>query len=582
MHSLLKYLKNYPKQSILAPLFKLLEAFLDLLVPLITADLIDNGVLAGNRQVIMSRGIMMAAAALLGLLFSVTAQYFSANAAVGAASDLRQNLFDHIQKFSYKDLDRIGVSTLVTRMTSDINQIQTGLNMTLRLLLRSPFIVFGSVILAFTIDFKCACIFAAAVPVLAAVTFFIMYKSIPLFKKVQKSLDKVLQTVRENLNGVRVIRAFRRNEDETKEFMHENRELTDQNLQAGRLSAIMNPAVYVLINIAAAVLIEKGALQVNLGILKQGQVVALYNYMAQMIIELVKLSSLVITINKSIACADRVSSVLSIKPDMTYPAHTVSTEHTGSEAVSFEHVSMVYEEGAAESLSDISFKVNKGETVGIIGGTGSGKSTMVNLIPRLYDATAGIVRVDGKDTRDYTKRDLIQKIGIVPQKAVLLSGTIRDNMKWGQDDADDSRIMCALDTAMAMDVVNSRKEKLDYRIEQNGANLSGGQKQRLTIARALVSDPEILILDDSGSALDYATDASLRKNIHRLCHEKGMTAFIVSQRCSSIKSADRILVLSDGTLAGEGTHEQLLKNCDIYREIYYSQYPDAAESEAAA
>ena len=577
MKKLEKYFKGYEKQTILAPLFKLLEALMDLLVPVVVAAIIDQGVTGGNHGAIIHGFILMIALAVAGLLFSFTAQYFAAKSSVGFATALRQDLFDHIQALSYSELDDLGTDTLITRMTSDVQQVQNGLNMALRLLLRSPFIVFGSMIMAFTINVKCALIFVVAIPVLSVVIFGIMLVSIPLFRKVQAKLDRVLQITRENLSGVRVIRAFCREENETKEFEDANEDLTKLNLFVGRLSALMNPATYFLINQATVFLIQTAAVQVNIGNMAQGQTVALYNYMAQMIIELIKLASLIITINRSAACAQRVEAVLEVSSSMDFPQHSEKEKNGNPESVRFDHVSLQYHNAGAESLSDIDFTVEKGQTIGIIGGTGSGKSSLVNLIPRFYDATSGNVLIDGVNVKNYTEADLRHKIGIVPQKAVLFEGTIRDNMKWGNEDASDEDIWNALKTAQAAEVVEGKEGKLDFEVEQNGRNLSGGQRQRLTIARALVRKPEILIMDDSSSALDFATDAALRMAVKGLNHENNdhpMTVFIVSQRCSSIMHADQILVLSDGKLAGKGTHEELMKNCELYQEIFCSQFPE--------
>lgn len=502
------------------------------------------------------------------MLCSFTAQYFAAKAAIGFTTDLRQSLFDHIQSLSYKELDTLGTDTLITRITSDCNQIQNGLNLALRLLLRSPFIVFGAMIAAFTINVKMAFIFVITIILLLIVVFGIMLISIPLFKKVQKKLDKILSLTRENLTGVRVIRAFRKEEAEVSEFEKQNREFTKMNEFVGKISAAMNPATYIIINIATVILIQKGALQVSLGTLSQGEVVALYNYMAQIVVELIKMASLIITIDKSIACAERVQSILDVNTSITYPQTTpLSQSHN---AITFSHVSFQYEGASENAIEDISFSLQKGQTLGIIGATGSGKSTLVNLIPRFYDAQSGEITIAGTPIQQYTKQDLSDKIGIVPQKTVLFAGTIRENMKLGNENASDKEIWDALACAQAKDVVESKENQLDAKIEQSGRNLSGGQKQRLTIARALVKKPEILILDDSASALDFATDAKLRNAISKL----NMTTVIVSQRTSSLMHADSILVLEDGKLVGKGNHEQLMKNCHIYQEIHYSQFPE--------
>ncbi len=592
MKKLMKYMKGYGKQATLAPLFKLMEALMDLFVPLVVAWIINRGILAGNKAVVTQGFTVMILLAAAGLGFSITAQYFAARASVGFASRIRQVLFDHVESLSYTELDTLGTDTLITRMTSDVNQVQTGVNMALRLLLRSPFIVFGSMIMAFTIDVKCALIFVVAIPVLAVVVFGIMAASIPLFRKVQAALDDLLGITRENLTGVRVIRAFCKEESEIREYDAKNDQLTQMNLFVGRLSALMNPATYFLINLATIVLISRGAIQVNLGSIQQGQVVALYNYMAQMIVELIKLASLIITINKALACADRVATVLDVENGMAFPEVSATSadaalaasganntfEDAGIQSyVEFRGVSFQYAGAGAESVSNIDFTARKGQTIGIIGGTGSGKSTVVNLIPRFYDATKGEVLLDGNDVREYTEEDLRSKIGVIPQKAMLFKGTIRDNMKWGNENATDEEIMEAIKTAQAEEVVAGKDGGLDAVVEQNGRNFSGGQKQRLTIARAIVKNPDILIMDDSASALDFATDARLRKAIRGLNdnrQDNPMTVFIVSQRASSIMNADQILVLSDGEIAGKGTHEELMKSCDVYQEIYYSQFPE--------
>ena len=571
MKMLMKYMAEHKKHAILAPLFKLLEAAMDLCVPLVVARIINVGIAAHDTGYIVRYVILLIVLAALGLAFSITAQYFAAKVSTEVGTDLRQDMFDHIEGMSYSQIDKLGTSTLVTRLTSDINQVQTGVNMALRLLLRSPFIVFGSLVLAFTINVQAALVFAAAIPLLAVVISAIMWISIPLFRKAQAKLDAVTGKTRENLTGVRVIRAFGKEANEVKDFDTKNQELTSINLHVGRISALLNPATYAMVNIATIILIYIGAVQVNMGSIQQGDVVALYNYMAQMIIELVKLASLIITLNKSIACANRVSQIMAIPEGMTFPQEKVeNTAEHGT--VSFRHVSMVYEDAGEESLSDISFDIKQGQTTGIIGGTGSGKSTLMNLIPRFYDASQGEVLVDGVNVKEYAEHQLTERIGIVPQKAVLFKGTIRENMKWGNEDASDEEIHQALKMAQAEEVVSQKKGGLDYPLEQMGRNLSGGQKQRLTIARALVKRPEILILDDSASALDFATDAKLRRALRTLSGTT--TTLIVSQRVSSIMQADQILVLNDGVLAGRGTHEELMKNCEVYQEIYYSQYPE--------
>ena len=573
MRSLAVYLKNYKKESILAPFFKFLEVVFDLIVPIVIAQIIDVGIANHDNKYIVQRFFILILMAALGLASSITAQFFAAKASVGFATKLRQAVYDHVQRLSFTELDTLGTDTLITRLTDDINQVQNGLNMGLRLLLRSPFIVLGSMVMAFTIDFKCALVFAVAIPFLFLVVFVIMFLSIPLFKKVQGKLDTVTGLTRENLTGVRVIRAFCREKEAVAEFDTRNQELTKLNLFVGKLSALLNPVTYVLINIATVILIQKAGVEVNLGGMQQGQVVALYNYMAQMIVELIKLASLIITLNKSAACAGRVADILKVKSTMDYPSATTASGSDSSEnAIVFNDVTFEYSKAGAPSLSHISFSVKKGQTVGIIGGTGSGKTTLVNLISRFYDASNGTVLLDGQNIENYTRNDLRSRIGVVPQKAALFKGSIRDNLKWGREDASDEDLWQALTTAQGKEVVEGKPGQLDFMLEQNGKNLSGGQKQRLTIARALVKKPEILILDDSASALDFATDAALRKSLNRL--DWKVTTFLVSQRSSSIQQADLILVLDNGTLAGKGTHAELLRTCDTYREIYFSQFPE--------
>ncbi|MBR6094395.1 MAG: ABC transporter ATP-binding protein [Lachnospiraceae bacterium] len=581
MKGLLKFLKPYTKESILAPAFKLIEALLDLIVPLIIADIINNGIKNGDKQYVILRFVFLIALAVMGLLFSITAQFFSARAAVGFATALRKELFAHIQNFTHEKLDRFGTETLITRLTGDVAQLQNGVNMVLRLLLRSPFIVFGAMIMAFTINVKAALIFAVSIPVLTGVVFLIMTITIPLYKKVQGNLDGILLTTRENLTGVRVIRAFCREEEEIAEFDQKNDAYTKLNLFVGRLSALLNPATYVLINIATCVLFWKAGGSVFEGSMEQGDVVALYNYMAQMIVELVKLASLIITMNKALACADRVSVVLKEDAGMEYKGGDTFASKTGEGSdliVRFKDVSFTYGGASEAALSHISFDVKEGETVGIIGGTGSGKSTLVNLIPRFFDVSEGSIEVFGRDVKDYAKGELIKGIGIVPQKAVLFAGTIRDNLLWGNENATDGELMKAVETSQSAEIIKKKEGGLDAFVEQGGKNFSGGQKQRLTIARALVKNPKILILDDSSSALDYATDLKLRRALKE--KEGGMTVFIVSQRTASIRYADRIVVLDDGEIAGCGTHEELLENCVVYREIHESQ--SAKEKEVTA
>ena len=573
MKNLLVFLKKYRKESILAPLFKLLESAMDLFVPLVVASIINDGIAGGSRGLIFRNFLILIALAILGMVFSFTAQWMAAKASTGFAADLRQALFDHVQKLSYRELDSLGTDTLITRMTSDVNQIQNGLNLALRLLLRSPFIVFGAMIMAFTIDFRCACIFAGAIPMLGIAVFAIMLLSIPLFAKVQEALDRLLGLTRENLTGVRVIRAFCKEQQEIDEFDRRNALVTRMNETVGRLSALMNPATYLIINVATIILIRQGALRVQIGALQQGDVVALYNYMAQIVVELVKLASLIITIDRSLACAKRAQAILATEPAIKYPdALATKNSDSAGEAVRFRDVSFSYSESGDAALSDIDFVVKKGQTVGIIGGTGSGKTSVVQLIARFYDATEGSVEVDGRNVREYPEGMLTDKIGIVPQKAVLFEGSIRDNLCWGKNDATDEELWEVINAAQAREVVLGKEGELEAQVEQGGRNFSGGQRQRLTIARALVKRPEILILDDSASALDLATDLKLRRAIAALPGD--MTVFIVSQRTSGVRDADRILVLDDGRLAGNGTHDELMKTCEVYQEIYYSQYPE--------
>ena len=573
MKKLAFYLREYRKESVLGPLFKLLEAFFDLLVPLVVAYIIDYGIGEKRTDRIGWMCALLVGLALVGLACSITAQFFAAKASVGCATRLRHALFAHIQRFAYQDLDRVGGSTLITRLTSDINQIQNGLNLALRLLLRSPFVVFGSMVMAFTIDVPSALIFAVAIPVLCIVVFGIMLLSIPLYRKVQAGLDRILNTTRENLTGVRVIRAFCKEESEKEEFGRQNETLTAMQKFVGRLSALMNPVTYVIINAATIWLIWQGAVQVDSGALTQGSVVALYNYMAQILVELIKMASLIISITKAVACAQRVEKVLDTEPSMEAPSGSSSAvPNNAAPMVSFHDVSMTYPGAGAPSLSHVSFSAWPGETIGITGGTGSGKSTLVNLIPRFYDATDGQVEILGQNVKDLPLSHLRDTIGVVPQKAVLFAGSIRENMQWGKKDAGDEDIYTALDIAQAREIVEKKEGGLDFEVEQGGRNLSGGQRQRLTIARALLRDPSILILDDSASALDFATDAALREALRTL--RGSSTVFLVSQRTMSLRSADRILVLDDGELVGSGTHEELLKTCRVYQEIHYSQFPE--------
>ena len=572
MKNLIKYLKPYMKESILSPFFKLLEVVFDLMVPVVVAKMIDTGVAQQDYTFIFRCAAILLAMALLGLLCSVTAQFFAARASAGFGASLRQTMFDHIQKFSFSMLDRAGSDTLITRINDDVNQVQNGVNMCLRLILRSPFIVFGATAVAFTVNVKCAVIFTVTVPVLFAVIFGIMLASIPLFKKVQEKLDRITELTRENLTGVRVIRAFGREKYAVGEFEDSNRELTRLNEFVGKISAVLNPLTYAMINIAAVILIDKAAIEVNLGNLQQGETVALYNYMMQIIVELIKLAALIITLNKSVACAGRISEVLDMKPDMEYPeADTVSYE-AGNPAVEFADVTFSYENAAAPSLKNISFAVESGQTAGIIGGTGSGKTTLVNLIARFYDATEGKVLIDGTDIKNYSKETLEKRCGIVQQKTVLFKGSIRDNLRWGNEKADDEKLWKALETAQAKDVAAGKPGQLDFELERGGGNLSGGQRQRISIARTLVKEPEILIFDDSFSALDFATEAALRKALHNM--ERQAAVFIVSQRISAIRNSDIIIVLDNGVMAGKGSHEELMKTCETYREIYYSQFPE--------
>ena len=570
MKKLLIYLKNYKKECVLAPLFKLLEASFELIVPLVMAAIIDRGIAVSDRPYIFKMGGVLVLLVAVGLTCSITAQYFAAKAAVGFATKLRYSLFSHIETLSFSEMDTVGSSTLITRITSDINQVQSGVNMVLRLFLRSPFIVFGAMIMAFTVNVKAALVFVVTIPLLSVVVFSVMLASIPLFKKVQSGLDQVLGHTRENLEGARVIRAFNKEEDEAREFNASNEFLTNMQLVVGRISTLMNPLTYIIINCAIIAVIWVGGKQVYGGIITQGEVVALVNYMSQILVELVKLANLIILINKAIACGNRIEEVLETKSSIVNAPSEVNAASDSENAVVFSHVSMAYASTSEEALTDIDFTAKKGQTIGIIGGTGSGKSSVVNLIPRFYDVSKGSVLVNGRDVRDYDLTELRDKIGVVMQKAVLFQGTIAENLRWGKPDATDEELWHAIEVAQATDVVEGKEGKLDYMIEQGGRNLSGGQKQRLTIARAVVKDPDILILDDSASALDFATDARLRAALRNLQGNK--TIFIVSQRTSSIQFADQIIVMDDGQVAGIGTHEQLLEQCETYREIYESQF----------
>ena len=582
MKTLLAYLKGYKKESILAPLFKMLEASFELFVPLVMAAIIDVGIANKDKPYIVKMCFVLIALGIIGLVCSITAQYFAAKAATGVGTGIRHGLFEHIQKFTFTEMDQLGTSTLITRMTSDINQIQSGVNLVLRLFLRSPFIVFGAMIMAFTVDVKAALVFVVTIPLLSLIVFGIMLVTMPMYKKVQADLDQVLLATRENLTGARVIRAFNKEEDETKRFENANQILTDAQKYVGRISGMMNPLTYIIVNGAIIALIYVGAVRVDVGDLTQGQVVALINYMSQILVELVKLANLIISVTKAAACLNRVESVLAVKPDMN--EGDVRWESNSSEEdrdlknkvpiVEFSHVSLTYKGTSDTSLSDINFCAEKGQTIGIIGGTGSGKSSLVNLIPRFYDATEGTVKINGRDIKEYQTENLREHIGVVLQKAVLFKGSIADNLRWGKEDATEQDMYDALDISQAREFVDTKQGGLEFQIEQGGRNLSGGQKQRMTIARALVRKPEILILDDSASALDFATDAALRKSIKEMKNQP--TVFIVSQRAASIQYADQIIVLDDGEMAGIGTHEELLKDCPIYQEIYYSQFPKEA------
>ena len=595
MKSLLKYLRHYKKESVLAPLFKMLEASFELFVPLVVAAIIDVGI-AGNRlDYVLHMGLVMILLGVIGLVCSITAQYFAAKAAVGFAAELKHALFAHIQSLSFTELDTIGTSTLITRMTSDVNQVQSGVNMFLRLFLRSPFVVAGAVVMAFTVNVRAALIFVGAVPLLSVVIFGVMLINIPLYRKVQGKLDSVLSLTRENLTGVRVIRAFHKEEEELADFEKRNQELTRVQIFAGKISALMNPLTYIIINGALVLLLWQGAGQVSRGVITQGELVALVNYMSQILVELIKLANLIITLTKAAACGKRIEAVFRIQSSMpakrqsaAYPekrqgaASEPVIQEEASEAMAqgaasqpaaqivFDHVGLTYSGGGAEALTDLNFSIRKGQTVGIIGGTGSGKSSLVHLIPRFYDATRGRVLVDGMDVKDYSLEELRHKIGIVMQKAVLFKGTIRENLLWGNPDASEADLRRALEVSQAMEFVSEKEGGLDFVISQGGQNLSGGQRQRLSIARALVRNPEILILDDSSSALDFATDARLRMAIREMGSDQ--TVLIVSQRASSIRHADQIIVMEDGHAAGIGTHEELLESCQVYSEIYETQY----------
>ena len=581
MRSLLIYLKDYKKETILAPLFKMLEASFELLVPLVMAAVIDVGIAGQDRPYIVKMCLVLIALGIIGLVCSITAQYFSAKAAAGFGTGVRHALFEHIQNFTFTEMDAIGSSTLITRMTSDINQAQSGVNLVLRLFLRSPFIVFGAMIMAFTVDVKAALIFVVVIPLLSVIVFGIMLITMPLYKKVQSHLDSVLLATRENLAGARVIRAFNKEADERERVESENQALTDAQKFVGRISGLMNPLTYIVVNGGIIALIYAGALRVQAGDLTQGEVVALLNYMSQILVELVKLANLIITVTKAAACGNRIENVLGITPEMKNGEKKWSPGISGEEkasvpAVEFSHVSLTYKDAAAESLTDLSFRVERGQTVGIIGGTGSGKSSLVNLIPRFYDATRGEIKIFGENIKDYDVESLRSHIGVVLQKAVLFKGTIEENLRWGNENASPEELEEALAVSQAKEFVDTKPGRLGFRVEQGGRNLSGGQKQRLTIARALVRRPDILILDDSASALDFATDAALRSAIRGMRDD--LTVFIVSQRAASIQYADQIIVLEDGRIVGAGTHAELLAGCPAYQEIYYSQFPKEVAS----
>lgn len=581
MKKLLIYLKGYEKETILAPLFKMLEALFELFVPLVMAAVIDTGIAQRDRGYIVRMCLLLIALGVIGLVCSITAQFFAARAATGFSTRLRHALFSHIQDLSYTEMDTVGTSTLITRMTSDINQVQSGVNLVLRLFLRSPFIVFGAMIMAFTVDATAAWIFVVAIPLLSVVVFGIMLWTMPLYKRVQSALDGVLRLTRENLSGVRVIRAFNKEEEERAHFREQNEKLTGLQKFVGRISGLMNPVTYVIVNGAVVVLLYTGAVRVDAGLLTQGAVVALVNYMSQILVELVKLANLIITVTKAIACGNRIQNVFEVRNSLKPGSYVGKDEESGKaeeHSVEFRHVGLTYAGAGNESLTDITFRAVTGETVGIIGGTGSGKTSLVNLIPRFYDATRGAVLYDGRDVKEYDPEALRQRVGIVPQRAVLFAGTIADNLRWGKQDATEEEMWEALAIAQAREFVEKKEGGLFASVAQGGKNLSGGQRQRLTIARALIRKPEVLILDDSASALDFATDAALRRAIAGM-REKPIT-FIVSQRTSSILHADRILVLDDGEIAGMGTHEQLLKDCPVYQEIYDSQFETGREKEA--
>ncbi len=577
MKKLWIYLKDYKKETVLAPLFKLLEASFELMIPLVVAAIVDKGIGGENLGYVYRMGGIMVLLGVVGLIAAVSAQYFAAKAAVGFATGLRSALFKHIQSLSYTEIDTVGTSTLITRLTSDVNQVQSGVNMTLRLLLRSPFIVFGAMIMAFTVDVRSALIFVCVIPLLSLVVFGIMYITMPMYRQVQKFLDGVLALTRENLTGIRVIRAFHKEKDEVEKFKKGNEDLTGMQLLVGKISALMNPVTYVIINLGLVVLLYTGALKVDMGDLTQGQVIALVNYISQILVELIKLANLIVLLTKALSCANRISSIFDVQSSMQEGSIDEITTLDEQPVLEFEHVGLHYTGAAEESLTDITFTVEQGETVGIIGGTGSGKTSLVNLIPRFYNATAGVVKYLGKPIEYYSSKRLRREIRVVPQKAVLFKGTIKSNLLWGNENATHEEMERALEASQSMEFVQKLDGYLDAPVAQGGKNFSGGQRQRLTIARGLMGGPKILILDDSTSALDYATDAKLRQALRERMKET--TTFIVSQRTSSIQSADKIIVLEDGHMAGIGTHEELLETCSVYQEIYASQYQKPEKEE---
>ncbi len=575
------YLRRYRKECVLAPLFKMLEATFELFVPLVVSSIIDIGIAGQDKGYIFKMCMMLILLAIIGLVCSITAQYFAAKAAVGCATGLRHHLFSHIQSLSFSELDTVGTSTLITRMTSDVNQVQNGVNLVLRLFLRSPFIVFGAMIMAFTIDVQAALVFVAAIPILAIIVFGIMFITRPMYKKVQSGLDKILGITRENLVGVRVIRAFNKENEEVRRFKQSNEQLNHLQKFVGKISGLMNPLTYVVVNVSIIVLIWIGAIRVNAGTLSTGQVIALYNYMSQILVELIKLANLIISVTKALACANRIDEIFCVQSEMVDGKIDIKKQkeqknsNVQTPIIEFKNVSLKYKGGGEEAISDINFKVNRGETVGVIGGTGSGKSSLIGLIPRFYDATKGEVLIDGVNVKEYTQESIRSKVAVVMQKALLFKGTIRDNVKWGKQDATDEEVMKALEISQAKEFVEKKDGVLDAFVDQAGKNLSGGQRQRLTIARAVVGQPDILILDDSSSALDFATDAALRNSIRNMTPSP--TLFIVSQRAASMMHADKIIVLDDGIITGIGTHKELLASCEVYQEIYHSQFKTKEE-----